>query len=160
MKKLRLSLLLVLLIAASLLLSSCVSTLLVRNTTVADVTPVFKDYVGTHGYQITYENAQTGQYRINLGSAYVPQVSETTRNESSVVIPPPKGSNLPMTSYEDTTWRTVSTPGHYVDATAVVSLTQQGPDVQVVIDANDVAGNSLNDARDYFQGAGFKVDSK
>ncbi|HVN67876.1 MAG TPA: hypothetical protein VMT55_05840, partial [Candidatus Sulfotelmatobacter sp.] len=86
--------------------------------------------------------------------------SETTKNQTVVVQPPPKDSNLPTTSYEDTTWRTVSNPGHYVDATAVVSLTQQDKDVQIVIDSNSEAGTSLNDVRDYIQGAGYTVDSK
>lgn len=153
-------LLMILLIAALFLLTGCVSTLLVRNATVAEVTPLFKDYAGTHGYQISYENAQTGQYRLDLGSVYVPEVSETTKSKMVVVQPPSKDSNTPLTSYEDTTWRTVSTPGHYAEATAMVSITQQDKDVQIVIDTNSVAGTSLNDVRDYIQGAGYNVDSK
>ena len=151
---------LILLIAASFLLTGCVNTLLVRDATVEDIIPVFKDYVGTHGYQLTYENAATGQYRVNMGSVYVPEVSETTKNQTIIVQPPPKDSNLPLTSYEDTTWRTVSNPGHYVDATAIVSITQQDKDVQVIIDSNGVAGTALNDVRDYIQGAGYKVDNQ
>lgn len=161
MRTLRPSLiLLMLLIAAACLLTGCVSTLLVRNAKVADIIPVFKDYVGTHGYQVSYENAQTGQYRLDLGSVYVPEVSETTKNQMSVVSPPSKDQNTPMTSYEDTTWRTVSTPGHYVNATATVSITQQGTDVQIVVDSNNVVGTALDDIRDYIQGAGYTVDNK
>jgi hypothetical protein len=152
--------LLLLLIVASFLLTGCVSTLLVRDASVEDIIPVFKDYAGTRGYTISYENAATGQYRLNLGSVYVPEVSETTKSKMVVVQPPPKDSNLPTTSYEDTTWRTVSNPGHYVDATAVVSITQQEQDVQIVIDSNGEAGTALNDVRDYIQGAGYKVDAK
>ena len=161
MRTIRPSLLLIaLLMAAAFILSGCVSTLVVRQATVAKIIPVFKDYVGTRGYQLTYENAATGQYRVNMGSVYVQGVSETTKSKTVIVQPPAEDSNLPLTSYEDTTWRTVSTPGHYVDATATVSITQQGDDVQIVLDTNDVAGTSLNDIRDYIQGIGYNVDSK
>lgn len=153
-------LLLALLMAAAFILSGCVSTLVVRQATVAKIIPIFKDYVGTRGYQLTYENAETGQYRVNMGSVYVQGVSETTKSKTVIVSPPADDSSLPLTSYEDTTWRTVSTPGHYVDATATVGITQQGDDVQIVIDTNDVAGTSLNDIRDYIQGSGYTVDSK
>lgn len=153
-------LIMMLLIGAAFFLTGCVSTLLVRNAKVGEIVTVFKDYVGTHGYQITYENAQTGQYRLDLGSVYVPEVSETTKNSTVVVQPPQKDSNIPLTSYEDTTWRTVSTPGHYADANASIGITQQGSDVKIVVDTNSVAGESLNDVRDYIQGAGYTVDSK
>jgi hypothetical protein len=132
----------------------------VRAATVEEIIPVFKDYAGTHGYQITYENVKTGQFRLDLGSVYVPEVSETTKNSMVVVSPPSRDTNTPMTSYEDTTWRTVNTPGHYVDATATVSLTPQGKDVQIVIDSNNAVGTALNDIRDYIQGAGYNVESK
>jgi len=102
--------LIALLMAAAFILSGCVSTLVVRQATVAKIIPVFKDYVGTRGYQLTYENAATGQYRVNMGSVYVQGVSETTKSKTVIVQPPAEDSNLPLTSYEDTTWRTFITP--------------------------------------------------
>jgi len=153
-------LLMALLIAAAFILTGCVSTLVVRDASVEEVISVFKDYAGTRGYQITYANDETGQYRLNLGSVYVQGVNETTKSKTVIVQPPAEGSNAPLTSYEDTTWRTVSTPGHYVDATATVSITQQDKDVQIVMDSNNVAGTALNDVREYIQGAGYAVESK
>ncbi len=131
-----------------------------HDTSVEEITPILKDYVGTHGYLITYENKETGSFRISLGSVYVPGTAETTKTKYVVVNPPAEGTTQPMTAYEDTTWRTVSKPGHYVEATAMIRLTQKDNDVVMEIDTNDAAGISLNDMRDYIQGVGYAVDSK
>jgi hypothetical protein len=65
-----------------------------------------------------------------------------------------------MTAYEQTTWNTIASGGHYVQATASVIISQQGPDVLVVIDGNDAAGGSINDFYDYVQQHGYVVDRK
>ena len=148
------------LLASVLFLTGCKSTLIVRDATVAEILQVFEDYVGTHGYQITYRNDETGSYRISLGNVYEPGISQTTQSRTVIVQPPPKNSNLPMTSYEDNTWRTVTSPGHYIEASAIVNITQADKDVLVTIDTNDAAGSSLNDITDYFGGAGYFVEKR
>jgi hypothetical protein len=142
------------------LLTGCKSTILVHNANIEKLAPVFKDYVGVHGYKITYQNDQTGSYRLDMGKVYVDNVSETVKTKTVIAHPPSKNSNQPMTAYEETNWKTVSTPGHYVDATAMVSVTQQGPDVLVVLETNEVAGTALNDFIDYLKGLGYSVENK
>jgi hypothetical protein len=160
MRTTKLGLLLALLLAAALLLSGCKSTLVVRNTAAEDVIAVFKDYAGTHGYQITYANDETGSYRLGLGNVYVPERSETTKSKFVVVQPPAESGSQPLTSYEDTTWRTVSTPGHYVEANAMVSIVDQGNDTVITVDTNNVGGASLDDLRNYLKEAGYVVENK
>ncbi len=140
--------------------AGCKTTLLVHNATVAKMIPLFKDYVGIHGYGITYANDQTGSYNVDLGSVYMPENTIVTKNSMVTVTPPPKDSSLPMTAYEETTWNSVSTPGHIVEATASVSMIQQGSDVAVFLDTNGVAGPSLNDLQSYLQNLGYSVDVK
>ncbi len=160
MNKLRFIPILMILLAAGLFLSGCKTTLLVHDAVVADIVPILRDYAGTHGYQITYENLRTGAFRLSLGTAYVEGRSETTKSKYVVVTPPPEGTNQPLTAYEDTTWRTVNTPGRYVESSAMVLMTQQGPDVLINIDTNAVAGSSLDDLLDYIQGLGYQIDRK
>ena len=150
---------LLLLICPLFLLAGCKSTLVVNNASASNIISAFKDYAGVHGYTITYQNDQTGSYRLNMGSVYVPNVSETVKTKT-VVGKPMKDSRQPMTAYEETTWKTVSTPGHYVDATAMVSITQQAADVLVVLEGNDVVGTALDDVDDYIKGLGYVVENK
>lgn len=154
------SLLILALLAACLLLAGCKSTLLARNTTVKDVVPIFKDYLGTHGYTLTYENEATGSYRVSLGTVYVPERSETTKTKMVTLPAPAADPNLPVTAYEDTTWRTVSVPGHYVEATAIISITQLDDDVIITIDTNSAGGSSMDDIKEYFQWNGITIDVK
>ncbi|OGC21578.1 hypothetical protein A2291_01485 [candidate division WOR-1 bacterium RIFOXYB2_FULL_42_35] len=160
MKAIRLSPILAFLLVAVLFLSGCKSSLLVRDTTIKNIIPIFEDYVGTHNYKITYRNDTIGSYRLSLGNVYEPEVSETTKVKEITKQPPPKNSNLPYTAYEETTWKTVSVPGHYVEATARVNITQQGNNVLLVIDTNDAGGSSLDDIYDYIRGFGYVVDKK
>ncbi|MFH0886666.1 MAG: hypothetical protein V1843_00715 [bacterium] len=149
----------ILLICTSFLMG-CKTTLLVQNTTVDQVTPVFKDYVGIHGYKLTYENDQTGAYGLSLGNVYVADTSQTTKTRTITIDPPIKDSSIPLTSREDTTWSTVSVPGHYVEATAMVNIMQQGNGVIIILEGNSVAGTSLNDMKDYLQSRGYQVENK
>jgi hypothetical protein len=154
------SILLATLLVSVLFLTGCKSSLLVRNAGVEEIIPILEDYAGTHGYTITYRNDSTGAFRLSLGNFYVPERSETSKTKEITQFPPPEKSNLPFTAYEETTWRTVSNPGHYVEATAMVSLTQQNKDVLVVIDTNNVAGSALGDISDYIKGFGYAVENK
>lgn len=147
-------------LASVLLLAGCKTTLLVHDATVKELIPIFKDYAGTHGYNIIYTNDETGSYRLSLGNVYVPERSETTKTKIVTLPPPEPNDNQPLTSYEDTTWRTVSTPGHYVEGTAMVSITQLDEDVIITIDTNNVGGSSLDDLRDFFRWNGLTVDVK
>ncbi|MCX5726686.1 MAG: hypothetical protein NT030_05870 [Candidatus Saganbacteria bacterium] len=152
--------LIIILSVLALFLTGCKSTLLVHNTTVNQIIPVVKDYVGTHGYQITYQNDQTGSYGVDLGSVYVPYTSETEKTKMVIVQPPSKNSNQPLTSYENTTWNTVSTPGHYVRSTATINILQQDSDVLILLDTSNATGTSLGDLRDYIQTLGYAVENK
>lgn len=151
---------LIALLASVVLLAGCKSTLLVHDAQLEKIIPILDDYAGTHGYQITYRNDEAGSFRLSLGNVYVPAVSETTKSKSVIVQPPPEGSNLPMTSYEDTTMRTVSSPGRYVEAYAMISLIQQDKDVQIIIDSNDAGGASPSDLIDYIRSFGYVVDNR
>jgi hypothetical protein len=144
--------------ACAMLLSGCQTNLLVHNATVDKVIPAFKDYVGIHGYLITYANDKTGSYHVDMGVVYVPSTSSTTK--STTVVSTPPSQDQPMTAYEDTTWRTVSSADHYVDATAAVSIIQQGSDVRISIDTNNAGGASLNDIQDYLTSLGYTVETK
>lgn len=144
-----------------LFLAGCQSTLVVRNVTTDKIIPLFEDYAGVHGYEITYRNDQTGSYRLSLGNVYVPTVSETVKQTSGPDWPPRRGPDWqPLTNYEETTWKTVSVPGHYVEATAMISITQQASDVMIVVDGNDAAGSSLDDLGGYLKGKGYTVENK
>ena len=155
----RIKLVLVLLMCA-FLLSGCKTTLLVHSTSVKQITPIFKDYAGTHGYTITFANEQTGSYHISMGNVYVPYASSTTKNKSTIQYTPPAGSDQPLTAYEETTWNTVAMPGHYNEASAAVTIVQQDKDVMVILDGNDAAGSSLSDFQDYLKALGYNVDTK
>ena len=155
----RIRLIFVLLICA-FFLSGCKTTLLVHNTTVKQITPIFKDYAGTHGYTVTFANEQTGSYHISMGNVYVPYASSTTKNKSTIQYTPPAGSSQPLTAYEETSWNTVAMPGHYNEASAAVTIIQQGTDVMIILDGNDAAGSSLNDFQDYLNALGYAVDTK
>ena len=148
------------LIFLALFISGCKTTFVVRGSTVEQVNPIFKDYVGFHGYVMRYQNDLTGSYNVDMGLVYVPYTSETEKTKTIVSVPRDSNSHQPMTAYEQTTWNTVSNPAHYVDATAVVSIIPQGNDVLVNIDTNDAGGSSMDDLRDYLQTLGYKVDNQ
>lgn len=160
MKLLRSSLILTILLTAALFLSGCKSALLVRNAAVEDIITVLEDYVGTHGYQITYRNDEIGSFRLNLGNVYVPGTSETTKTKEITKQPPPKDTDLPFTAYEETTWKTVSVPGHYTEATATVSILKQDQDVLIEVDTNNAGSSSMGDIGDYIKGFGYAVENK
>ncbi len=160
MKLIRLGLLLLVLSASLLFLTGCKTTILVHNATVKDIAVILDDYVGTHGFQITYRNDALGSYRLSLGNIYVPETSQTVKNKEVTAFPVQKNSRQPQTSYEETTWNTVTVPGHYVEATAAITLTQQDKDVVISIDTNDAGGSSLDDAADYIKGFGYAIDKK
>ena len=145
----------------ALLLMGCNSTLVVHNVKVAQVTPLFKDYVGIHGYQFTYQDDQVGSYRIDLGSVYIPATSETIVNNE--VAQGDSGrhhhNDHALTSYERTTMQTVSSPGHYIEGTEMVRILQRGDDVLILLDDNsNNIGASFSDLHDYLQELGYFVD--
>ena len=157
------NLLIALLLVSLLFLAGCDNTILIRNANIDQVVPIFKDYVGIHGYQITYQNAQTGSYRLSLGTVYVPNASQTTKTKESSTQLPAKDQPQTMTSYEETTWQTVSVPGHYVEATAMVRIVQDASDVRITIQGDSYSGmlsSSLSDIREYIQEFGYTVDQQ
>jgi hypothetical protein len=151
-------LLISILLAGTFLVAGCKTTLLVHDTTTKKLIPIVKDYAGTHGYRITYENDATGSFGLDMGAVYVPYSSSTVK--SSTYTQYPTRENQPLTAYEQTTWNTVGNSEHYVQAAASVTMVQAGNDVMMTLDGNDVAGSSLNDIYDYLRSLGYQVDNK
>jgi len=147
-----------LLLISLFLLSGCQTSILVHDASVAMITPIFKDYAGSHGYVFTYQNDKTGTYGLDLGSVYQPYTSSTSRSSSFTSVPASSGQ--PLTAYEETTWNTVAYGGRYVEALATVRILQQGSDVQVLIDTNDAGGTTLNDFLGYIRAYGYTVENK
>jgi hypothetical protein len=143
-----------------LFLTGCTSTLVVHNATANQIATILKDYAGIHGYVITYQNDLSGSYRLSLGNVYVPNTSQTTETQQAAQHLPSEHHQDLLTSYEQTTWETVSVPGHYLEASAMVRISQQGNDVIILLDSNDEVGSGLSDLRDYIQGFNYTVDSK
>jgi len=145
-------------ITAALFISGCQTTITVHNASKKDITQMVKDYIGMHGYTLTYSNDTTGSYHVDMGSVYVAGTSSTTKSSSVIVQPSNKDSGQPMTAYEQTSWNTVNNPSRYAQASAAVSISQKDSDVVIFIDTNDAGGTSLNDIKDYIQSFGYKMD--
>lgn len=158
--KMRSKAILLILLISLVFVSGCKTTFLVHDATVSQITPVFKDYVGSHGFRLSYQNEQTGSYGVDMGSVYVPYTSSTIKSSSVIAQPASTSTGQPMTAYEETTWNTVKNSDRYVQAAASVRIMQQGKDVNILIDTNDAGGSSLNDIRDYLQALGYTVDVK
>jgi hypothetical protein len=148
-------------LCAVFFLTGCQSILLIRNVTVAQITPIIKDYAGIHGYLITYQNDQTGSYRLSLGQVYIPNTSQTVKTSQGLhQITSENINQQTMTSYEQTTWQSVNMPGHYVEASVMVRILQQGDNVSLVLNSNDILGSSLNDLQSYLKELGYTVENK
>lgn len=139
-------------------LSGCQVTYTVRNAKVSDIAPEFKDYIGMHGYNITYQNDKTGSYNVDMGNVYVSGSSSATKTTTTIVQPSDSSTGRPMTAYEQTSWNSVNDPARYERAGAAVSITQKGSDVVIFIDTNSAGGTMLNDIKDYIKSLGYKVD--
>ena len=140
------------------MLSGCQTTLMVHDAATKDVIPAFKDYIGMHGYSLTYQNDNTGSYNVNMGKVFMAGSSSATRTKSTNFYSTPAGTGQAMTGYEQTSWNEIDNPARYSQASAAVSITQKGSDVVIFIDTNDAGGTSLNDIKDYIQSLGYKVD--
>jgi hypothetical protein len=149
---------LALLIVCAFLLAGCQTSILVHNATTKQLIPVFKDYVGSHGYSITYANDQTGSYHLDMGAVFISGISAGSSSTSTYVSGGGRGSHQPMTAYEESSWNSSSNPAHYEEATAAVNIIQQGKDVLINIDTNSAGGTSLDDIKDYLRSLGYSVD--
>jgi hypothetical protein len=143
-----------------LLLSGCKSVLLVKDVSQEQMATIVKDYAGIHGYQFTYQNDKTGSYRLSLGMMYMPNTSQTTQTSESSQRLTTGNVDQTATSYERTTWETVNDPGHFVEATAMLRLLQQGSNVSVVIESNNASGSALDDFSGYLKDLGYTVENK
>jgi hypothetical protein len=152
------ALLTVILLLSAVILSGCQTTITVHNASKKDIAPIFKDYVGMHGYVLRYQNDTTGTYNVDMGQVYVQGTSTATKNKSIVMQPSDSSTGQPLTAYEQSTWTTVNNPAHYEDAFAAVSISQRDSDVIVFIDTNGAGGSSLDDIRNYFKSYGYQVD--
>jgi hypothetical protein len=152
------ALLTAILLLSAIFLSGCQTTMIVRNSSKSDIIPIFKDYVGMHGYVLKYQNEKTGSFNVDLGQVYVQGTSTATKNKSIVMSPSDSSTGQPMTAYEQSTWTTVNNPAHYEDAYGAVIISQKDADVSIFIDTNGAGGTSLDDLRDYIRSNGYKVD--
>ena len=146
------------LLLCAFFLAGCQTTLTVRNASVKDIIPAFKDYVGMHGFALTFQNDKTGSYHVDMGDVYMSGITSATKSKSTVQYNPPAGSGQAMTAYEQTSWNSVNDPARYARATAAVSIAQKDSDVVIFIDTNDAGGTSLNDIKDYIKSLGYNVD--
>jgi hypothetical protein len=139
-------------------MAGCETTLKVNNIGIDQMTPLFKDYAGLNGYQITYENSQTKSYRLSLGTFFVPHVSqsvETSRGAAQIDQEIPNQTNV--TSYGQTIVQTINQPAHYVEAVATVRMMPQGEDVLIYIETGGAAV-SLDDFQKYIKQTGYHVE--
>lgn len=145
------------LLLTAIFLSGCQTTITVHNAAKKDIIPIFKDYIGMHGYNIKYQNDTTGTYNIDMGQVFVVGVNSGTKSKSTI-IQTDSSSGAPMTAYEQTSWNSVNDPAHYESAFAAVSILQNNDDVAVYIDTNGAGGTSMDDIKDYFKSYGYKID--
>ena len=141
-----------------LLLTVCETTLKVNNIGIDQMTPLFKDYAGINGYQITYENKETKSYRLSLGTYFVPHISqsvETSRGAAQIDKDVPNQTNV--TSYGQTIVQTINQPAHYVEAVATVRMMPQGKDVLIYIET-DGAAVSMDNFQKFLKQTGYQVE--
>jgi len=147
-----------LLIIGILLLTGCKSMLMVKDAKIDQVISILKDYAGIHGYQISYQNRETGSFRLELGSFYVSNTSQAIETRQTIRDNPRKEPDQPLTSYEQTTLQTVNTPGHYVQLAVMIRVVQKEQDVSIVIEDtgyNSYIGSIANDLCSYLQSFGY-----
>lgn len=141
------------------LVTGCKSVLVVNDAKAEKVVTILKDYAGIHGYQLSYQNLDTGSFRLELGSVYVANTSQTIATKQKIRDNPQKENvNEPLTSYEQTTLETVNTPGHYVQLAAMIRVVQAEENVSITIEDTGYSsyiGNIANDFCSYLQSFGY-----
>jgi uncharacterized protein YcfL len=151
----------ILVVIMLVLLTGCKSTLQVYNVKSDQVVSILKDYVGIHGYQISYQNSETGSFRVELGSVFISSTSQTVETRQAVRDNPKKtDTDEPLTSYEQTTLQTVNTPGHYVQLALLIRVVQSDDNVMITIEDNGYSnyiGNIASDFSNYLQSFGYKT---
>ncbi|MDR2431329.1 MAG: hypothetical protein LBD99_03640 [Candidatus Margulisbacteria bacterium] len=142
------------------MLTGCNNRLVVKNAEAKEVIAHFKEFAALYGYRITYANDQTGAYRVELGQVYVPYQSETTRQRATIAT-----SNLystpPLTSYEESTWRTIEARDRYVLVAVMVRIVQRGTDVLLQVDNTESTGPTTSQGtllRKYFRELGYTAE--
>ncbi|MDR1997740.1 MAG: hypothetical protein LBQ83_05395 [Candidatus Margulisbacteria bacterium] len=148
------------LFAALLLLMGCNNRMVIKNAELKDVIPQFKEFAALHGYNITYANDQTGAYRVELGQVYIPYQSETTRQRATIATEN-LYSNPPLTSYEESTWRTIEAKDRYVLVAVMVRLAQRNNDVVLQVDSTENTGPTASQGallRKYFRELGYEAE--
>ena len=156
MKKLKILLLFVLLF----LLTGCNNSLVIKNAEVKRVIPQFKEFTSLYGYRIVYGNDETGSYRVELGQVYVPHQSETVRQRATIATQN-LFHNPPLTSYEESTWRTIESRDRYVLVAIMARIVQRGNDVVIQIESTENVSptrSQINLVRKYFRDLGYQAD--
>ena len=156
MKKLRVLWLFLLLC----LLTGCNNRLVIKNAEVKTIIPQFKEFTALYGYKVVYANDQTGSYRVELGQVYVPYQSETTRQRATIATQN-LYTNPPLTSYEESTWRTIETRDRYVLVAVMARIFQRNDDVVIQVENTEAAGPMSSQGtllRKYFRDLGYQAE--
>lgn len=156
MKKLRI----LALFGVLFLLTGCNNRLVIKNAETQQIIPQFKEFVALYGYKMAYANDQTGSYRVELGQVYVPYQSETTRQRATIATEN-LYNNPPLTSYEESTWRTIESRDRYVLVAVMTRITQRNNDVVIQIENTEAAGPMTSQGtilRKYFRDLGYQAE--
>jgi len=142
------------------LLTGCNNRLVIKNAEVKTIIPQFKEFTALYGYKMTYANDQTGAYRVELGQVYVPYQSETTRQRATIATQN-LYTNPPLTSYEESTWRTIEARDRYVLVAVMARISQRNDDVVIQIENTEATGPMSSQGtllRKYFRDLGYQAE--
>jgi hypothetical protein len=139
-------------------LTGCNNELVVHNAKRAQITPIFKEYVGIHGYRVSYENDTTGAYRVDMGTVTLPE----KRTISKVAIGVPTSNfTYPLTSYEEESWEQTTQYSKDVALAVMVRIFEQGDDVILKFSSEQPfyqTGEQGTKFADYVRESGYQVD--
>ena len=119
-----------------LLLTGCNNRLLVRDTSIEDFAPIFREYIQLHGYELTYANDQTGAYRVFLGDVHIPERVITSSSSTTKFV----SGNIEheiLTRHEENIYDTIRRQSQVVKQYVMVRVVESTEGVHVTISADD-----------------------
>jgi hypothetical protein len=142
------------------LLTGCNNRLVIKNAEVETIIPKFREFVSLYGYKLAYANDATGAYRVELGQVYVPFQSETVRQRATIATEN-MFNNPPLTSYEESTWRTIESRDRYVMVAIWARITQRDNNVVIQVESTENVNptrSQINLIRKFFRDLGYQAD--
>ena len=142
------------------LLTGCNNRLVIKSAERQTIIPQFKEFVALYGYKMVYANDQTGSYRVELGQVYVPYQSETISQRAKIATQN-LYTNPQLTSYEESTWRTIESRDQYVLVAIMARIIQRNNDVVIQVDSTENVGPLVSQAkllRKYFRDLGYQAE--